>query len=179
MKQQFGQFSSFSATQMLEDGVIESIKLNGRSINESVLKKCHYLFYELKGEGEEGGYKVELSFEDKQQDFFCLGKVQEMFDEGQKQVGQKNQSVLSTFKVSNEMLMEMRRLMATKCTVNISGTTFNIFKLVKSINLMKARNNQFADEPAPVTSKKGDSDGDDDQTPGTQYEGDTPGPGKQ
>ena len=102
-----------------------------------------------------------------------------MFDEGQKQVGQKNQSVLSTFKVSNEMLMEMRRLMATKCTVNISGTTFNIFKLVKSINLMKARNNQFADEPAPVTSKKGDSDGEDGPTPGAQYEGDTPGPGKQ
>ena len=34
----------------------------------------------------------------------------------------------------------MRRLMTTKCSVDMNGTTFNIFKLVKMINQMKAKN---------------------------------------
>lgn len=51
----------------------------------------------------------------------------------------------------------MRRVMATKCTVNLGGTTFNIFKLVKLINTMKTKNQQYAGagnaEEAPITEK--------------------------
>ena len=38
------------------------------------MKKCSYIFYEMKDDDEndqEGGYKVELSFEEKMQDFSC------------------------------------------------------------------------------------------------------------
>ena len=52
---------------MLEEGVVDSIKLAGQKI-EPIIKKCNYLFYELKtedGSDGAGGYKVELSFEEK------------------------------------------------------------------------------------------------------------------
>jgi len=116
--------------------VIESIQVGNKKIDQ-IIKKCSYLFYEIKTA--EGGYKVELSFEEKQQAFCDVGKIAEIFlNEGSKQVGSNNQSILSTFVISNEMLMEMRRVMASKCTVNLSGTVFNIFKLVRMINTMKA-----------------------------------------
>lgn len=45
MKAQFGQFSSFPAVKLMEDGVVESIVIGGKKI-DSILKKCNYLFYE-------------------------------------------------------------------------------------------------------------------------------------
>lgn len=49
---------------MNEDVVIK-VKIGGQKI-DSIIKKCNYLFYEIKEEGDnEGGYKVELSFEEK------------------------------------------------------------------------------------------------------------------
>ena len=145
MKAQFGQFSSFPASKLMEEGVIESVKIGGQKI-ESIIKKCNYLFYELKDDGEgesEGGYKVELSFEEKVQDFCGLGSI---LAQGKQNLGNKNQSILSTFVISNETLAEMRRIMATKCTVNLGGTTFNLFKLVKLINTMKTQNQQYSDD---------------------------------
>lgn len=136
MKQQFGQFSSFPAEQLINDEVVLKVKIGGQKI-DSIIKKCNYLFYEIKEEGEnEGGYKVELSFEEKKQDFCGVA----ILSQGQKQVGNNNQSILSTFIITNETLAEMRRVMATKCTVNLGGTHFNIFKLVKLINTMKTQN---------------------------------------
>ena len=105
-----------------------------------VIKKCNYLFYEIKSDSDkEGGYKIELSFEEKQQAFCDIGKITEIFlNEGSKSIGSNNQSILSTFNISNETLMEMRRVMASKVTVNLGGTVFNIFKLVRMINGMKS-----------------------------------------
>jgi hypothetical protein len=45
MKAQFGQFSSFPAVKLLEEGVVESIVIGGKKI-DTILKKCNYLFYE-------------------------------------------------------------------------------------------------------------------------------------
>lgn len=140
MKAQFGQFSSFSAEQLLHDGVIDGIKIGTRKIDD-IVKQCKYLFYEIKEDesGEQdGGYRVELSFEEKMGGWCGLGAV--LPGGGQKQVGNNNQSILSTFVLTNETLAEMRRVMATKCTVNLGGTTFNIFRLVKLINTMKTKN---------------------------------------
>ena len=56
--------------------------------------------------------------------------------------------------------------MASKCTVNLSGTTFNIFWLVKLINEMKSKNQQYLDNAAPVEATKkqvNDEDEDDDE----------------
>lgn len=47
----------------------------------------------------------------------------------------------------------MQRLMATKCTVNLSGTEFNIFNLVKLVSKMKTKNNQYADGDPAETKK--------------------------
>ena len=80
----------------------------------------------------------------------CLiGDLKE-FVSGQQVVGQKNQSVLATFQISNSMLMEMRRLMASKCTAEIEGTQFDIFKLTKLINHMKSRQIMFKEKPKPL-----------------------------
>ena len=105
------------------------------------MKKCNYLFYELVATADsDGGYKVELSFEEKMSGFAC-GPI----GGGGKQVGGNNQSILSTFIISNETLVEMRRVMATKCTIHLGGSVFNTFKLVKLINHMKTQNQQYAD----------------------------------
>ena len=58
----------------------------------------------------------------------------------------KNQSILSSFVITNEMIMEMRRVMAAKCTVNFQGTTFNIFNLVKLVNKMKSESQHVFDK---------------------------------
>jgi len=50
----------------------------------------------------------------------------------------------------------MRRVMATKCTVNLGGTHFNIFKLVKLINTMKTQNQQYADDDSQKSKKTTD-----------------------
>ena len=113
-------------------------------MDPELFKKCKYLFYELKNEetGGEGGYKIELSFEEKVQHKYCgLGKFADIITDGGKSVGfknDKNQSILSSFVITNETIMEMRRVMASKCTVNFQGTTFNIFSLVKLVNKMKS-----------------------------------------
>ena len=141
MKAQFGQFSSYPAQKLVEDGVVVSVKIGGQKI-ETIMKKCNYLFYELVPNAEQdGGYKVELSFEEKMADFCGVGSI---LSPGQKQVGSNNQSILSTFTISNETLVEMRRVMATKCTVHLGGSVFNIFKLVKLINQMKTQNQQYS-----------------------------------
>ena len=58
---------------MLDDGVVVSIKIGGQKI-ENILKKCNYLFYELVPDGDQdGGYKVELSFEEKMAAFCGVG----------------------------------------------------------------------------------------------------------
>jgi len=44
------------------------------------------------------------------------------------------------------MIMEMRRVMASKCTVNFQGTTFNIFNLVKLVNKMKSESQKVFDK---------------------------------
>jgi len=117
---------------MMEDGIVVSIKIGNQKI-ETILNKCNYLFYELASSNDsDGGYKVELSFEEKMAGFLC-GPI----GGGGKQVGGNNQSILSTFVISNETLVEMRRVMATKCTIHMGGSVFNIFKLVKLINNMK------------------------------------------
>jgi len=70
MKNQFSQFSSYKAQFMLDKKVVESIKIGGSKIDPTLLSKCSYLFYELKEDEEsEGGYKVELGFEEKQAQF--------------------------------------------------------------------------------------------------------------
>ena len=107
-------------------------------MDEQLMGKCNYLFYEQKDEN--GGYKIELSFEEKQTNFCDISKIVSLMDEGGGQVGGSNQSILSTFFISNVTLLEMRRMMASKCTVNFQGTTFNIFRLVKTINMMKSKN---------------------------------------
>ena len=141
MKAQFGQFSSFPASKLIEDGVVETVKIGGQKI-ETIMKKCNYLFYELVPNGDQdGGYKVELSFEEKMAGLFACGPI----GGGGKQVGGNNQSILSTFIIYNETLVEMRRVMATKCTIHLGGSAFNIFKLVKLINQMKTQNQQYAD----------------------------------
>ena len=63
MRSQFGQFSSFSATELMKEGVVENIKLDGRNI-EAIIGSCKFLFSEIKDDGakDEGGYSVELSF---------------------------------------------------------------------------------------------------------------------
>lgn len=86
MKKQFGQFSSFPAEKLMEENVVLKVKIGGQKI-DSIIKKCNYLFYEIKEEGDnEGGYKVELSFEEKKQDFCGIGSL----SQGQKQVGNNN-----------------------------------------------------------------------------------------
>jgi hypothetical protein len=73
MKDQFGQFSSFPAKTLMDEGVVVKIKIGGKNIDQ-IMKKCSYIFYEMKDDDEndqEGGYKVELSFEEKMQDFSC------------------------------------------------------------------------------------------------------------
>ena len=140
MKAQFGQFSSYPAQKLFDDGVVVSVKIGGQKI-ETIMKKCNYLFYELVPTAEQdGGYKIELSFEEKMAGFLC-GPI----GGGGKQVGGNNQSILSTFTITNETLVEMRRVMATKCTVHLGGSVFNIFKLVKLINSMKTQNQQYSD----------------------------------
>ena len=112
-------------------------------MDDTLASKCNYLFYEQKAdEDNEGGYKIELSFEEKQTNFCDISKITEVLfmEEGSKQVGGSSQSILSTFYIHNSTLLEMRRMMASKCTVNFQGTTFNIFKLVKMINMMKSKN---------------------------------------
>ena len=126
---------------MLEEKIIESIHIGKNPIDKVLIKKCSYLFYEIKTDHiRDGGYKIELSFEEKQANFCDISKITEvLFNEDAQSVGSNNQSILSAFELSNEKLMEMRRLMATKCTVNFNGTVFNIFKLVRMINAMKAK----------------------------------------
>lgn len=59
----------------MNDKVIFKVKIGGQKI-DAIIKKCNYLFYEIKEEGEnEGGYKVELSFEEKMSDFCGLGAI--------------------------------------------------------------------------------------------------------
>jgi len=142
MRSQFGQFSSFDAVQLQEDGVIEGIKIGQHKI-ESIKKKCKYLFYEIKEDQAnniEGGYRVELSFEEQVKNFCGIGL-------GDNKAFKNNQSILSTFVITNQSLAEMRRVMATKCTANLSGTTFNVFKLVKLINTMKTKSQQYGTSP--------------------------------
>jgi hypothetical protein len=163
MKSQFGQFSSFSAVQLQKDGVIDGIKIGDQKIDD-IKEQCKYLFYEIKEDEDEeieGGYRVELSFEEKAGAFCGVGGV--LRGAGNKQVGSSNQSILSTFVLTNETLAEMRRVMATKCTVNLGGTTFNIFKLVKLINSMKTKNQQYAgasgaDEATPAAKRPDEND---------------------
>lgn len=102
MKSQFGQFSSFPAVQLIEEGVVESVHIGGKKIDD-IIKKCKYLFYEIKADDtKDGGYKIELSFEDKQQAFCDVVRiVDSLLEEGSKQVGNANQSILSTFEISN------------------------------------------------------------------------------
>jgi hypothetical protein len=124
----------------LEDGVVLDIKIGGKKLEELILK-CNYLFYELvadEEEGTEGGYKIELSFEEKVAGFCGLEKF---LSSGTSKVGNNNQSILSSFVITDLMLSEMRRIMATKATVHLSGTQFNIYSLVKLINLMKTKSN--------------------------------------
>ena len=57
----------------MDEGVVVKIKIGGKNIDQ-IMKKCSYIFYEMKDDDEndqEGGYKVELSFEEKMQDFSC------------------------------------------------------------------------------------------------------------
>ena len=72
---------------------------------------------------------------------------------GPKHIGKNNQSILSTFIISNEMLAEMRRVMATKTTVTLDGTRFNIFNLVKFIQKMKTQNEMYNDNVADLQKK--------------------------
>ena len=76
--------------------------------------------------GIDGGYRVELSFQEEIKNACGLAQG-------------ANQSILSQIVISNRSLAEMRRVMATKCTVNLGGTTFNIFKLIKLINEIKTK----------------------------------------
>lgn len=142
MKSQFGQFRSFPAPYLRETGVIATVKLGGQKLDPKIFKKCSYLFYELKDDNE-GGYKIDLSFEQKVELMYCgLSKFTDMLTDGKKNnfVGNNNQSILSSFVITTETIAEMRRIMASKCTVNLGGTTFNIFWLVKLINSMKSKN---------------------------------------
>ena len=41
--------------------------------------------------------------------------------------------------IDNPMIIEMRRLMATKTSINLVGTEFNIFKLIQKINSIKTK----------------------------------------
>lgn len=126
--------------------MITKIKISDKQI-DSVINKCRYLFYEIKeDENGDGGYKIELSFEEKQSMFCSTEQLYEcIMNEDNVQFGSNNQSILCTFFISNEKLLEMRRLMTTKCTVDLNGTTFNVFQLVKMINHMKAKS-QLASE---------------------------------
>ena len=64
----------------MEDGVITEIKIGDKGI-DTFLNKCKYLFYEIKADDEnDGGYKIELSFEDKQNGMMCCN-VTEKFSE--------------------------------------------------------------------------------------------------
>lgn len=168
MKSQFGQFRSFPATQLQEQAVITTVKLGGQKLDPKIFKKCNYLFYELKDEddGGEGGYKIDLSFEQKVELMYCgLSKFTDMLTDGKKNtfVGNNNQSILSSFVITNATIAEMRRIMASKCTVNLSGTTFNIFWLVKLINEMKSKNQQYLDNAAPVEASKKQVNEDDEE----------------
>ena len=55
--------------------VITGIELGENKMQEEIFKKCNFLFYELKVDDSnievDGGYKVELSFEEKQNDYTC------------------------------------------------------------------------------------------------------------
>ena len=78
---------------------------------KTIIHQCKFLFYELREDIEndiQGGYRVELSFEEKGQGLLgaCLPGS-----------GPGSQSILSSFVISNEVLSEMKRIMATKCTV--------------------------------------------------------------
>ena len=141
MQAQFGQFQSFSATQLLDQEVVKEIKVNDKEI-KSIVDKCKYLFYEIKEtETNEGGYKIELSFEDNRNIFCDVDAVKDMIMQSdQVQFGKSKQSILQTLFITNQQLLEMRRLMTTKCSVNLNGSIFNIFKLVKLINQMKSQN---------------------------------------
>ena len=50
-------------------GVIESIKLSGTKVDQEVFVNCKYLFYDVKDSN--GGYKIELSHEEKVQYGLC------------------------------------------------------------------------------------------------------------
>jgi len=54
-------------------GIITKIKLRETLIAPEIKINCKYLFYELKNEGEggDGGYKVELSHEEKVEYGLC------------------------------------------------------------------------------------------------------------
>ena len=103
MKAQFGQFQSFSAAKLIEAEVIKDIQVKNTKIIE-IQNKCQYLFYEVReDDGQEGGYKIELSFEEKQQlkcDFSLIKNT--FLGPDQTTFGSNNQSILQTFFISNE-----------------------------------------------------------------------------
>lgn len=119
---------------LIKDGVVENIKLDDRKI-DSIQKDLKYLFYDIKEDlanDIDGGYRVELSFQEDKKSLNPCGPRSD-----------PNQSILSQIIISNRNLAEMRRVMATKCTVSLGGTTWNIFKLIKLINTMKTKSQQY------------------------------------
>ena len=126
--------------QLKEQGVVKEIHLaSGRGSeaggeDNEMIGKCKYLFYEIKEDLQnevEGGYRVELSFDDTSFAFCGIG------------ANSNNQSILSTFLITNSDLHEMRRIMGTKATIFLKGTEFNVFNLVKLINSIKTKNSVY------------------------------------
>lgn len=62
----FSQFCSFQAMDLIADGTVETIKVGNKPV-ASIQSQCKYLFYQMDEDLEaetEGGYRVELAFEE-------------------------------------------------------------------------------------------------------------------
>ena len=127
----FGQFSSFLAADLRQDGTVMQIYNGKVKASDAFADKCKYLFYEIREDPAndiEGGYRVELSFEEGGVALCGIGGAS------------GNQSILATFVLMNGTILEMRRIMGTNSMVHLGGTDFNVFKLIKLINKIKAKN---------------------------------------
>lgn len=133
----FSQFCSYSAADLMADGTVESIEIRKTDASK-IVQNCKYLFYQLDEDLEaetEGGFKVELSFEEQGVQFCGVGLGG----------GGSNQSIVDEFKLPDSSILEMRRIMATDSSVTLGGTRFNIFKLVKLISGIKTKNAAYKD----------------------------------
>ena len=110
----------FLVVKLISDKVIDEIVFENQ--NQPKLSQKSYLYFSKL----DTGYKIKLVYKEKYRKFIICGLNNHEF-------------VLDEFNLTNEIIVELRRIARTNSTYSVSEIRFNVFYLIKLLNSLEAQ----------------------------------------